>query len=119
MELIDKQVTLFVGDQIKAHFPHIESVVVNELDPLPALSAAEPISYTPGVVSSFLSPASPLVEAIESTARVVADLEIQDCHSGRPDRLAALGAMSVHLEILLSEQRIQLCAAVKAPSCLQ
>ena len=43
MELIDKQVTLFVGGQIKAHFPHIESVVVDyppAVEPVPTLSAA-------------------------------------------------------------------------------
>ncbi|WP_395593082.1 hypothetical protein AB4P93_00255 (plasmid) [Pseudomonas sp. B26140] len=38
MELIDKQVTLFVGDAVKAHFPHIESVVVDFVLP------AEPVS---------------------------------------------------------------------------
>ena len=35
MELTDKSVTLFVGDQVKAHFPHIESVVV-DIVPAPA-----------------------------------------------------------------------------------
>lgn len=43
MELLDKQVTLFVGREIKAHFPHIESVVVDVplQSPAPAL---EPLS---------------------------------------------------------------------------
>lgn len=29
MELLDKSVTLYVGDEVKAFFPHIESVVVD------------------------------------------------------------------------------------------
>lgn len=47
MELLEKAVTLFVGGEIKAHFPHVESVVVDfapKPDPCPP--TASPAAFT-------------------------------------------------------------------------
>lgn len=51
MELVDKQVTLFVGEQIKAHFPHVESVVV---DYPPAVESG-PVQAVAGEMVAFES----------------------------------------------------------------
>jgi hypothetical protein len=95
-----------------ASFPGHVSVT---LEPAPVsakpLSAAEP-ACSLGVASYFSSPASPLVEAIESTVRLVAELEVVDHRTSRPDHLTALGFMTRHLEALLAEQRAHLCAPV-------
>ena len=89
---------------VVADFPKVDGVVVDA----GYVSQPEPIREL-GAMSVFSSQASPLVEAIESTARVVVDLELQDDQRGGPAHLTTLGAMSRHLEVLLGEQRAQLC----------
>lgn len=76
------------------------------------LAGVEPVRLSAGVASYFSSPASPLVEAIDSVARLVTDLEMLDRATFRPVHLTPLGDLSRHLNALLDEQRAQLCAPV-------
>lgn len=109
MQLGDKSVTLFVGDQVKAHFPHIESVVVDLAAPPIA-----PGSFVSVVGELGAAPirrlGSPLSDAIESAALLVADLEQMPVAG--PKHLTVHGRIAAHLDLLLAEQAGSLCRPI-------
>lgn len=93
------------GSEVAAYFPDVVSVVKQEITQgaEPAVIAAEPAKYSVGLSSVFQTPPSPLVEAIESTARLIVDFESL-ADSGGAARLKIHGGLSAHLQSLLAQQ---------------
>lgn len=104
MALLDKQVTLYIGDQIKAHFPHIDSVLVLPAQP-------ELVGLIAGSAPFF---PSSLSEAIESAARLLSDLErdAETCRITDPrSHFGVYGRIYQHLDNLLAAQFSQVSEA--------
>ena len=93
------------GAEVAAYFPDVVSVVKQEIvqGAEPAVIAVEAAKYSLGWGSAFLSASSPLVEAIESTARLIVDLESL-ADAGGAARLEVHGGLSAHLQSLLAQQ---------------
>lgn len=92
------------GSEVAAYFPDVVSVVKQEIaqGAEPAVIAVEAAKYSLGCGSAFLSAPSPLVEAIESTARLVWEAPTS------VDR----EILKSHLVSLIEEQLHQLVPAI-------
>jgi len=95
--------------ELVAEFPKVRGVVQDVLYVPPASELIDLPEAAVGV-SSLRRFASPLVEAIEAVALLVADLEQMPVAG--PKHLTVHGRMAAHLDLLLAEQASALCRPI-------
>lgn len=99
--------------ELVADFPKVVGVVQDVLYVPPASEVRDVSEYSVGV-ASLRRFASPLAEAIESTALLVADLEQMPVAG--PKHLTVHGRIAAHLDLLLAEQASALCRPIASAS---
>lgn len=95
--------------ELVADFPKVLGVV-QDVVYLPLVSEVIDLPESSVGVASLRRFASPLVEAIEAAALLVADLEQMPVAG--PKHLTVHGRMAAHLDLLLAEQASALCRPI-------